>query len=116
MTSLGHLFVLVSDLERSIAFYERLGFSSERMGDYARLHGTGGIFIGMEQQPDVTPGDAIELVIRVDDVDRRYEELQAEGISFDGVPADQDWDAGHVWLHDPDGNRLSLFSSTEDAE
>ena len=116
MTSVDHLYMLVADLARSIEFYERLGLSVERMGDYARLQGEGGFSIGMEQQPDVSPSEAIELVIRVNDVDRRYAQLVAEGVVFDGEPADQEWGARHVWLRDPDGNRLSLFSATQEAE
>jgi len=109
--SLDHLYMLVSDLERSIAFYEQLGFTTTRWDEYVRLQGPNGMYIGMEQAADVVGSQAIELVIRVDDVDRRFEELGAAGVHFDGSPADQEWDARHVWLTDPDGNRLSLFST-----
>jgi catechol 2,3-dioxygenase-like lactoylglutathione lyase family enzyme len=112
--SLDHLYMLVSDLERSIAFYEQLGFTAKRWGEYVRLEGANGMYIGMEQASDVVGGQAIELVIRVDDVDRRFAELVAASIRFDGSPAYQEWDARHVWLTDPDGNRLSLFSTQEE--
>jgi catechol 2,3-dioxygenase-like lactoylglutathione lyase family enzyme len=111
--SLDHLYMQVSDLERSVEFYERLGFMATRWGDYVRLEGPGGVYIGMEQGT-VGVGGSIELVVRVDDVDRRFEELSAAGVPFDGSPADQEWGARHVWLTDPDGNRLSLFSTLED--
>jgi catechol 2,3-dioxygenase-like lactoylglutathione lyase family enzyme len=109
-TSLDHLYIVVTDLDRSAAFYERLGFAASRWDDYVRLEGDDGMFIGMEQRSDATAGASIELVVRVDDVDRRYDELRAAGFVFDGRPADQEWGARHVWLTDPDGNRLSLFS------
>jgi catechol 2,3-dioxygenase-like lactoylglutathione lyase family enzyme len=112
--SLDHLYMLVSDLERSVAFYERLGFTATRWGEYVRLEGSNGMYIGMEQGPDVVAGRTIELVIRVDDVDLRFEALVAAGVWFDGSPADQEWGARHVWLTDPDGNRLSLFSTREE--
>ncbi len=111
--SLDHLYMQVSDLERSTAFYERLGFTSTRWGDYVRLEGRNGMYIGMEQGNNAV-GASIELVVRVDDVDRRFRELSADGIGFEGSPADQEWGARHVWLTDPDGNRLSLFSTRED--
>jgi catechol 2,3-dioxygenase-like lactoylglutathione lyase family enzyme len=111
--SLDHLYMQVSDLERSVAFYERLGFTATRWGDYVRLEGPNGLYIGMEQGT-VAVGGSIELVVRVDDVDLRFRELSAEGIGFEGSPADQEWAARHVWLTDPDGNRLSLFSTRED--
>ena len=111
--SLDHVYMQVSDLERSVAFYERLGFTATRWGDYVRLEGPDGVYIGMEQGA-VVVGGPIELVVRVDDVDRRFRELSAEGIGFERSPADQEWGARHVWLTDPDGNRLSLFSTRED--
>ena len=111
--SLDHLYMQVSDLERSVAFYELLGFTTTRWRDYVRLEGPDGVYIGMEQGR-VAVGGSIELVVRVDDVDRRFQELSAAGIRFDGSPADQEWGARHVWLTDPDGNRLSLFSTRED--
>jgi catechol 2,3-dioxygenase-like lactoylglutathione lyase family enzyme len=40
--------------------------------------------------------------------------LSAAGTRFDGEPADQEWGARHVWLADPDGNRLSLFSTRDE--
>ena len=107
--SLDHLYMLVADLERSVEFYGRLGFAVSRWRDYVRLEGPNGMYIGMEQGA-VAVGRSIELVVRVDDVDRRFQELSSAGMRFDGSPADQEWGARHVWLADPDGNRLSLFS------
>ena len=111
--SLDHLYMLVADLGRSVEFYELLGFAASRWGDYVRLEGPDGMFIGMEQG-SVAVGGSIELVVRVDDVDRRFQELSSAGVRFDGSPADQEWGARHVWLADPDGNRLSLFSTPEE--
>jgi catechol 2,3-dioxygenase-like lactoylglutathione lyase family enzyme len=112
--SLDHLYIVVADLDRSVAFYERLGFLASRWGGYVRLEGGDGMYIGMEQRSDASAGSTIELVVRVDDVDRRFDELRAAGVPFDGQPHDQEWGARHVWLRDPDGNRLSLFSPNED--
>ena len=58
--SLDHLYMLVSDLERSVAFYERLGFTATRWGDYVRLEGPNGLYIGMEEGT-VAVGGSIEL-------------------------------------------------------
>lgn len=113
--SLDHLYIVVTDLDRSVAFYERLGFVVSRWGEYARLQGKDGMYIGMEQRADATAGSSVELVVHVDDVDRRFDELRAAGVAFDGEPDDQEWGARHVWLTDPDGNRLSLFSPIEGA-
>jgi len=111
---LSHLFVLVSDLARTRAFYvDALGLQAlmEENG-YLRVGGAGGFHMGMEEgSPDQIGSAGIEIVIQVDDVDRRYQEMLAGGIAFDSAPADQPWGARHAWLHDPDGYRLSIFSA-----
>jgi catechol 2,3-dioxygenase-like lactoylglutathione lyase family enzyme len=111
--SLDHLYVVVTDLERSVRFYgESLGLRVERWGDgYARIQGDEGFFIGMEERPpQEVGGRGIEIAVRVDDVDRRYQELTAAGVRFTARPADQEWGARHAWLRDPDGYPLSIFS------
>ena len=112
-----HVFMVVSDLERSKRFYELLGFSAEVWdGGYVRLVGSDGSYVGMEQRPagDVVPG-GLELVIRVDDVHDLHRELVAAGVTFDGQPQPQEWGATHAWLRDPDGYRLSIFTPAGDA-
>jgi catechol 2,3-dioxygenase-like lactoylglutathione lyase family enzyme len=112
--SLDHLYMVVSDLERSVRFYGgALGLGVERWGDgYVRIRGDEGFFIGMEERPpQEVGGRGIEIVVRVDDVDRRYQELIAAGVRFTAPPADQEWGARHAWLRDPDGYPVSIFSS-----
>jgi catechol 2,3-dioxygenase-like lactoylglutathione lyase family enzyme len=111
-TSLDHVFMLVADLPRSVAFYRSLGLQVDEWdGGYVRVHGVDGAFIGMEEGRDEDVGSAgIELVFRVDDVWRAFRTLTGTGIAFEGEPAEQEWGAAHVWLRDPDGYRLSLYS------
>jgi catechol 2,3-dioxygenase-like lactoylglutathione lyase family enzyme len=112
-TTLDHLFMVVSDLDRSKRFYtEVLGLTIEVEGDgYLRLAGTGGFHIGMEERPaEQVGGTGIELVIRVDDIDRRYEEMLARGVVFRGPPEDQEWGSRHAWFEDPDGYPISIFT------
>ncbi len=110
---LSHLFVFVSSIERSRAFYvDVLGMEVllEEPG-YVRIGGGDGFHIGMEEgEPAEVGSPGIEIVIQVDDVDRRYEEMKASGVAFDAPPEDQPWGARHAWLRDPDGYRLSIFS------
>ncbi len=114
MSELSHLFLLVGDLEQARFFYEDLlGLTVLVEEDgYVRLGGGEGFHMGIEQAPAGAElgGQGIEIVIRVDDVDRRYQELRGKGIEFEGTPADQPWGSRHVWLIDPDGNRISLYS------
>jgi catechol 2,3-dioxygenase-like lactoylglutathione lyase family enzyme len=112
-TRLSHLFIVVSDLERARRFYVTdlgLDLVLESPG-YLRIGGGGGFHLGVEEgDPHEVGAPGIEIVIEVDDVDRRYEELTAKGIRFTGPPEDQEWGARHAWLRDPDGYRLSIYS------
>jgi catechol 2,3-dioxygenase-like lactoylglutathione lyase family enzyme len=111
--TLDHLFIVVSDLERSKRFYtDVLGLEVMLEGEgYVRFRGEGGFSIGMEQRPlEQVGGRGIEIVVLVDDVDRRYGQMSAKGARFAGPPADQDWGARHAWLEDPDGYPMSIFS------
>ena len=113
----SHLFVLVSDLERARAFYvDVLGLELVMQHEgYVRVGGADGFHIGFEEGPPGAVGaPGIEIVIQVDDVDARFREIKAAGVPFDEVPEDQDWGARHAWLRDPDGYRLSIYSSVRE--
>lgn len=111
---LSHLFIIVGDLPTSRSFYaDLIGLEVLFEEDaYVRLGGGEGFHMGMEQAPSGTllGGQSIEIVIRVDDVDRRYGELRGKGVEFEAAPMDQPWGSRHAWLSDPDGNRISIFS------
>ncbi len=112
MTALSHLFVHVTNLERSRRFYvDQLGLSILMAEEgYLRIGGAGGFHLGLEERgPDQVGAAGIEIVIRVDDVDVTYERLSGQ-VAFDVPPADQPWGARHAWLRDPDGYRLSIYS------
>jgi catechol 2,3-dioxygenase-like lactoylglutathione lyase family enzyme len=113
VTRLSHLFVHVADLERSRRFYVDL-LGLELLIDepgYMRIGGHDGFHAGMEERsPSEIGALGIEIVIRVDDVDRSVEKLLKAGARVDALPADQEWGARHAWLRDPDGYRLSIYS------
>ncbi|MGL6209929.1 MAG: VOC family protein, partial [Paracoccaceae bacterium] len=54
------------------------------------------------------------LYFEVEDVDRRYQELTAQGIAFDGPPADQSWRWREARFSDPSGNKLCLYHAGAD--
>lgn len=114
--------IAVTDLARSLTFYEKLGFSKSY--DYeADVKGcsisAGGAVLflfqtklanpqAVKREPSLAQNpvgiDHISFV--VEDVDAIYKELKAKGVEFQGEPADQDWGARLVGLKDPDGNNL----------
>jgi catechol 2,3-dioxygenase len=111
-TRLSHLFVHVTDLRASRAFYvDRLGLDIllEEPG-YLRVGGPEGFHIGMEEVPDHVGSEGIEIVVRVPDVDEAYERLRSLDVPFETPPQDMPWGARHAWLRDPSGYRLSIFS------
>lgn len=115
---LSHLFVTVGDLAAARAFWtEKVGLEVLVEDDeYVRVGGGDGFSMGIERAA-ASHEPEVEVVVRVDDVDAMYERLQAAGIRCDGPPEEMPWRARHIWLRDPDGRRVSLYSSTaEDAK
>jgi catechol 2,3-dioxygenase-like lactoylglutathione lyase family enzyme len=111
----SHVFLHVTDLERTRAFYvDRLGVEVLMEGNgYLRLGGGGGFDIGVEERTASEVGaPGIELELEVPDVDALVAELREAGMSVT-EPSDQEWGARHAWLHDPDGYRLSIWSPIE---
>jgi len=108
---LTHLFLTGNDLAAMREFYvDRIGLAVlADEGEYLRLGGGGGADIGLEaaevQQPPV-----LDINIQVANVDSVFESLSRHGVEFDGLPNDMPWGARHVWLRDPAGHRVSLYS------
>lgn len=107
-----HLFMRVSDLRRSRAFYvEALGLRVLLEQDgYIRVGGPSGFHIGIEEGADTAASRTIEIQLQVDDVDRCYRQLLSSGVRFSAPPADMPWGARHAFLDDPDGQPLSIFT------
>jgi catechol 2,3-dioxygenase-like lactoylglutathione lyase family enzyme len=114
--------VCSTDLQRSTAFYEKLGFHEAYRNERGVLltAGSANLFLFATRQADPPPvGRELGLFANapgldhisfsVLDVDDAYAKLSATGIEFDGVPENQSWGARMVGLKDPDGNNLYLL-------
>lgn len=111
-----HLFLEVRDLARARWFWvEAIGLELlQDRGPYIQVGGNGGFAIGIEQaQSGVAPRDYPEITLRVPDVDAAATRLQELGVEIVEGPSDQPWGARHAWLRDPDGRRMSIYSSPE---
>jgi glyoxylase I family protein len=112
---------LVGDVERSVAFYtETLGFRLEhqQLPDFAAvsigalkilLSGRGAS--GSRPMPDgrrQEPGGWNRVVLRVDDLDSRIQELKTAGARFRN---EMETGPGgkQIQVEDPDGNAIELF-------
>jgi catechol 2,3-dioxygenase-like lactoylglutathione lyase family enzyme len=122
-TRFGTILAVV-DVERSIAFYERLGFDTEATYDdppYATLtlararlslaeqghdaEDRPGVVL--EAPPDRTRQNAV-LVLEVEDCMAAYEELRDAGVDFLAEPYSPPWGGHRCFAVDPDGYLVEL--------
>jgi catechol 2,3-dioxygenase-like lactoylglutathione lyase family enzyme len=114
----------VADVERSLAFYEQLGFATEATYDdppYATLQLAGARLSLAEQghNAEDRPGVALEapgdrsrmnavLVLEVKDCMAAYAELRGEGVEFLAEPYSPPWGGHRCFAVDPDGYLVEL--------
>lgn len=114
----------VADVERSVAFYERLGFSTEATYDdplYATLMLADARLSLAEQGHDAEdrPGVALEapadrsrmnavLVLEVGDCMSAFHDLRDQGVEFLAEPYSPPWGGHRCFAVDPDGYLVEL--------
>jgi methylmalonyl-CoA/ethylmalonyl-CoA epimerase len=114
--------ICATDLARSIAFYEALGFSEAYRNDHGVMlaAGTVQLFLLATRRSDAplvgrelglfgNPPGIDHISFLVSDVDALYGRLRQAGIAFGGLPEDQSWGVRMVGLKDPDGSNLYLL-------
>ena len=114
--------ICATNLTRSIAFYEALGFTEAyRNGRGVMMAaGTAQLFLFATRRSDAmavgrefglfgNPPGIDHISFAVSDVDALYTKLCAAGVVPGGPPEDQPWGARMVGLKDPDGNNLYLL-------
>jgi catechol 2,3-dioxygenase-like lactoylglutathione lyase family enzyme len=103
------------DLERSIAFYEMLGFRLiVKAAHYARFEiGDGQSTFSLHVGETAGAANGPHLYFECIDLDARVAELKSKGIEFEHDPVDRSWLWREAWLSDPAGNRLCLYWAGE---
>jgi catechol 2,3-dioxygenase-like lactoylglutathione lyase family enzyme len=106
-----------SDQDRSIEFYEALGFEKRTDipfgGDYRWVEvyppsGTTGIALAPPREGDPT-GVQTGISLTTDDIDATHAELRSRGVDVDPeVSRMGDPVPPLVWFRDPDGNTLMI--------
>jgi uncharacterized glyoxalase superfamily protein PhnB len=112
----------VNDLQKSIAFYEGLGFGiDERWENEGQLIGVmvvaGAAHLGLSQDDwkkgrDRTKGTGMRLSLETDqDIDRIAATAKAAGVALDTEPHDTPWNGRAFEVTDPDGFKVTIYSS-----
>ena len=120
--------VIVSDLERAVAFYRRLGLEFPDPPDpeghghvEAELRGGIRLMLDTEENvksfdPDWAPPSGrprVALAFGCDspeEVDQTFSELTAGGGTSEREPFDAPWKQRYASVADPDGNSIDLFA------
>jgi catechol 2,3-dioxygenase-like lactoylglutathione lyase family enzyme len=117
---IAHVCLNVKDLDRSLAFYTRIGFEpvfrftrqGRRFGVYLRLAASS--FIEIFEDASLTAPVNTGLVhfcLETDDLDGLLLRLRERGVacSEKKLGCDDTW---QIWLSDPDGNRFEVHQYT----
>jgi catechol 2,3-dioxygenase-like lactoylglutathione lyase family enzyme len=117
--ALDHLVLTVTDVEATVAFYERLGMRRQMFGDgrtalqfgaqKLNLHPAGGEIEPHARRP--TPGSADLCFLVEGPLEDVVAELAAAGISIELGPVERAGARGpirSVYVRDPDGNLVEL--------
>ena len=111
-------FIATADADRARAFYEvKLGLALISDNGYSLIFDANGTQLRVQRVETVAPHPYTALGWEVPDLTATVRALAADGVAmarFPGLPLDADgiWDTPDgsrvAWLHDPDGNTLSL--------
>jgi predicted enzyme related to lactoylglutathione lyase len=110
VTSLVRAVVSVSELDRSLTFYEAaLGLERRSTSSpIARLTDVTGTEILLHERPPSASEAGVALSFSVEDVDAATSAAVAAGGTVIDEPADQPWGERQSVLRDPDGHVLCL--------
>ncbi len=109
--NLNQVTVGVTDVARSIDFYQRLGLQLivESLPDYARFGCPDGpATFSLSRVDQAMPSQTL-VYFECADLDQVVAQLQAKGVQFTQLPTDQPWLWREAYLEDPDGNPLCLY-------
>lgn len=102
---IAHITIGVSDLKRSVAFFEQV-LGLEKMGEWPSyaIFDIAGVSFGLE------PKAKTEICLLVEDVDKTYQGLKDKGAKITAEPKDQPWGVRDASFVDPDGNKFVIES------
>jgi catechol 2,3-dioxygenase-like lactoylglutathione lyase family enzyme len=109
--NLNQITLPATDVERSVAFYKRLGFTQivSSLPEYARFECPEGGATFSVHRVAVPASAGTIIYFECEDLDAVYARLRTDGVVFDSAPRDQRWLWREAYLRDPDGNSLCRY-------
>jgi catechol 2,3-dioxygenase-like lactoylglutathione lyase family enzyme len=116
--NLNHVTVAVSDIERSVDFYKRLGLVQivADYPSYARFvcpDGDSTFSLAGLASGGKVPASLTSVHFECEDLDDRVAALKESGVVFEQDPVDEPYLWREAILKDPDGNTIFLFRAGE---
>ena len=107
---------LVSDLERSIAYYQKLGFDfGEPWAGFYAIGQMNGFELHLKEAPRSgserghrRENEHLDAAAGVDRIEIYYDRCVANGVSILKPLADTEWGTKDFYVDDPDGNIISF--------
>jgi len=112
----NHITLIVTDLERSKAFYSVLGLTQivDSPPRYARFRfPDGDATLSIEVTGGTPAPPSAQLFFECDSVDQTFAIMKAKGLVFEQDPTDMSYLWRVARLRDPDGHELRLYSAGE---
>ncbi len=113
--------IYVKDLDKTVKFYEGLGFDFKKKAEnratgYMNWYSIDFVAADKETNPEFLKeaksenrGNGIYINLSVDDVDGAYKQLVSEGLKPSSEPRDWPWGNREFVIRDPDGYKLVFF-------
>lgn len=113
---LNQITISVSDLNKSIEFYEMIGMRLivNTHDKYARFEcPDGNTTFSLSVTGDHIGSQAMKLYFETEDVDLKFDELCESGVVFESAPVDKTFLWREAWFLDPDGHMLCIYWAGE---
>src|SRR5262245_41972278 len=110
--NLNQVTIPVSNIERSIDFYEKLGLKLivKELPNYARFEcPEGDATVSLHQVRDTPKQSGIWLYFEVQNLDSYVQGLLSKGIEFEELPNDKGWLWRESRLKDLDNNQIIIY-------
>ena len=105
--------LLVDDLDRSIAYYRKIGFTfGEPWGGFYAIGRLDGLELHLKKPPRNEErrrdNEHLDAVAGVDGIEAFYEQCVTNGVTIHKPLAATDWGTKDFYIKDPDGNIISF--------